>query len=150
MPTAAMCSLASPMVKVPKWKIEAASTAEAWPSRDALDEMVERADAARGDHRHRHRVGDGAGQREVEAVAGAVAVHRGEQDLAGAERGDLDGIVDRVDAGRVAAAMGEDLPAAVVAGAAHLLGVDGDDDRLGAEFLRGLARRCAGRGPRRC
>ena len=78
---------------------------------DALDEMVERADAARGDHRHRHGVGDGAGQGEVEAVAGAVAVHRGEQDLAGAELRDLDGIVDRVDAGRLAAAMGEDLPA---------------------------------------
>ena len=40
------------------------------------------ADAARGDDGHGHRVGDGAGQCEVEAVLHAVAVHRGEQDLA--------------------------------------------------------------------
>src|SRR5690606_19721842 len=32
MPARAMCSLAAAIVKVPKWKIEAASTAEAWPS----------------------------------------------------------------------------------------------------------------------
>ncbi len=51
---------------------------------DALDQMVERADAAGGDDRHAHRVGDGAGQRDVVAGLGAVAVHRGEQDLAGA------------------------------------------------------------------
>ncbi len=42
---------------------------------------------------------------------GAVAVHRGQQDFAGAERGDLARVVDRVDAGRPAPAMGEDLPA---------------------------------------
>jgi hypothetical protein len=98
------------MVKVPKWKIEAASTAEAWPRRDALDQVVERADAARGDDRHRHGIGDGAGQREVEAALGAVAVHRGEQDSPAPSfrhRGEGDG----VDPGRAAAAMGEDLPA---------------------------------------
>ncbi len=30
-PALAMCRLASPTVKVPKWKIDAASTALAWP-----------------------------------------------------------------------------------------------------------------------
>ena len=42
------------------------------------------ADAADGDHRDADGVDDAPGQLEVEAVAGAVAVHRGEQDLAGA------------------------------------------------------------------
>ena len=32
-PAAAMCAFASPIEWVPKWKMEAASTAEAWPSR---------------------------------------------------------------------------------------------------------------------
>ena len=45
---------------------------------DAGDEMIERADAARGDHRHGHGIGDRPGQRDVEARAGAVAVHRRE------------------------------------------------------------------------
>src|SRR5450755_3929211 len=31
---------------------------------DALDQMIEGADAARRDHRHRHRVGDRAGERD--------------------------------------------------------------------------------------
>ena len=55
----------------------------------AIDEMVERADAARGDDRNGDGVGDGARQGEVEAGLGAVAIHGGEQDLAGAERHDL-------------------------------------------------------------
>jgi hypothetical protein len=33
----------------------------------------------------RHRIGDGARQRQVEADLGAVAVHAGQQDLAGAQ-----------------------------------------------------------------
>ena len=49
---------------------------------DALDQMIQRPDAARGDHRDGDGVGDGAGQRQIEAFAGAVPVHRGQQDLA--------------------------------------------------------------------
>src|SRR6266702_8863028 len=63
---------------------------------DTLDQMFERSDAARGDHRHRHRVGDRAGEGDVEAPPGAVAIHRGEQDFAGAERDDLARVIDRV------------------------------------------------------
>src|SRR5436309_10119345 len=37
-----------------------------------FDEMIERPDPARGDDRHPHRIGDGAGQRDVEAGFGAV------------------------------------------------------------------------------
>ena len=51
---------------------------------DAVDEVIERADATAGDHRHGHRVGDRPGQFEVEALPRAVAIHRREQDLAGA------------------------------------------------------------------
>ena len=78
---------------------------------DALDQVIEIADAAGRDHRHRHRIGDRARQRDVEAGLGAVAVHRGQQDFAGAERHNLARIFDGIDAGRLAAAMGEDLPA---------------------------------------
>ena len=112
---------------------------------DALDQMVEIADAARGDDRHRHRVGDRARQRDVEAAPGAVAIHRGEQDFAGAERHHLARIGDGVDAGRMAAAMGEDFPAIRLAGWRHLLGVDRHDDALIAEFFRGFAARSSRR-----
>ena len=44
---------ASPTVYSPKWKIDAASTASACPSASPSAEVLERADAARRDHRHR-------------------------------------------------------------------------------------------------
>ena len=117
---------------------------------DALDQMLERADAARGDHRHRHRIGDGAGERDVEALPGAVAVHRGQQDFAGAERHHLARVVDRIEPGRVAAAMGEDLPARRLARLRHPLGVDRDHDALVAELLRRLLHEGAAAPPPRC
>ena len=52
-------ALASPIVCWPKWKIDAASTASA-PALEAVREMRELADAARGDHRDRDRGGDRA------------------------------------------------------------------------------------------
>ena len=64
---------------------------------DPLDQMVERADAARGNDRNRHRIGDGAGQRNVEALPRAVAVHRGEEDLAGAHFGHAPRPGDRIE-----------------------------------------------------
>ena len=112
---------------------------------DALDQMIERADAARGDDRHRDRVGNGARQRDIEAQAGAVAVHGGQQQFAGAERHDLARKVDGIDAGRLAAAMGEDFPSA----GRRLLGIDRDDDALAAEFLRRARARKRGRSRRR-
>src|SRR5437660_1040098 len=108
------------------------------PVADALYQMVEGADPARGDHRHRHRIGDGAGERDVKTLPGAVAVHGREQDFAGAKRDHLAGIGDGVEAGRMAPAMGENLPARVLRGLRHLLGVDRDDDALVAEFFRRL------------
>ena len=68
-------------------------------------EIVERANAAGGDHRHRNGIGDSAGEGEVETGPGAVAVHGGDQQFAGAARNRADGELDGVEAGRLAAAM---------------------------------------------
>src|SRR5262249_12343351 len=79
---------------------------------DTIDQVVELADAARGNDRHRYGVRYRPGEREVEARLGAIAVHRGEQDLAGAVVGHAPRPVDRIEPGALAAAMGEDLPLA--------------------------------------
>src|SRR6185436_7694561 len=76
----------------------------------ALAEMLQAPDPARGDDRDRHRLGHRAGQRDVVPGAGAVAVHAREQNLARAEPLDLARPLDRVAPGRAAAAVGEDLP----------------------------------------
>ena len=88
-PASAMCSLACRTVYSPKWKIEAASTAVAWPSRMPSTRWSRLPTPPEAMTGTRDGVGDGAGQRDVVAGLGAVAVHRGEQDLAGAERHDL-------------------------------------------------------------
>src|SRR3546814_16989432 len=64
------------------------------------------------DHRHGHGIGDRADQREVIAVPGAVAVHRGDEQFARAQRRQSHGALDRVDNGRLAPDVGEDFPAA--------------------------------------
>jgi len=102
---------------------------------DAFDQVIQGADPARGDDRHPDRVGDRAGQRDVETRFGAVAVHRGQEQLAGAVIGEAAGPFDRVEPGRVASAMGEHAPLS----RAGLPRVDRADDTLAAEFLRGLA-----------
>src|SRR5262249_20262766 len=79
--------------------------------RDALVRVLESARPARGDDRDRDRVGDGARERQVEAVAGAVAVHAGQQDLAGPQLGHARAPGDGVQAGRVAPAVRVHLPA---------------------------------------
>ncbi len=103
---------------------------------DAFDEMVQRADAARGDHRHAHRVGDRAGQREVEAGSWC---RRGPSRSAGSRRRRSSAMRRaQATASRpvgVAAAMGEDSHRP----GADLLGVDRDDDALAAELLGRLA-----------
>ena len=69
----------------PKWKIDAASTASAPPSMTPVDQVVERADAAAGDHRARRTASVTARvSSRSKPSRGAVAVHRREQDLAGA------------------------------------------------------------------
>ena len=80
-PAAASACLTSPIRSVPKWKTVAASTASA-PASTAGGKCSTRAGAAGGDHRDRDLAAYGADQLEVEAVLGAVGVHRVEQDLA--------------------------------------------------------------------
>ena len=101
---------------------------------NTLDHVVERADTAGSYNRHRDGVGDRAGERDVIAFPGSVAVHRREQDFAGAKRDDLPGIVDRIEAGRLSSAMREDFPAVLFTRACDFLGVDRDDNALVAEF----------------
>src|SRR5499427_371102 len=105
---------------------------------DALDQVLERADAARGDHRHRYRIGDGAGERDVETLPGAVAVHGGEEDFTGTERDHLARVIDGIEPGGIAAAVGENFPALAFARLRYPLGVDRNHDALVAEFFRRL------------
>ena len=49
-------------------------------------EIIHRTDAARCDDRHVDGICDCAGQRQIEAGLGAIAVHRGQKDLARAAR----------------------------------------------------------------
>ncbi len=81
---------------------------------------------ARGDDRDVHRTRDGASERAVEAVAAAVAIHAGEQDLPRPAPGRLLRPGDRVDARGLAPARNVDLPFVRVA--RHLLRVDGAED----------------------
>src|SRR5439155_27349585 len=108
------------------------------PLTDAVHEVVEISDAAGRNYRYGDTVGDGPRQRQVKPLPGAVAVHRGEQDFAGAERDYFLGIFDGVDAGALAAAMGKDFPAVGAAAAADPLGVDRHHDALLAEFFGAL------------
>ena len=95
-------------------------------------EVLGRARAAGGDHRDRDLTAYGADQLEVEAVLGAVGVHRVEQDLAGAQLGRADGPLDRVEPGRLPAAVGGDLEAGRRAGR-DPAGVDREHQHLVAE-----------------
>src|SRR5258706_2819684 len=98
----------------------------------AIHQILDIADAARRDHRNFHRVGHGTGEFQVIARLHAIAVHGGQQDLARAETHQLARMFHRIDAGGFAAAMGENLVVTLFA----LLGVDGGDNTLAAEFLR--------------
>ncbi len=100
-----------------------------------LDQMIERPDATRGDHRNAQPIRDSARQRNIETRLGSVPIHRSQQDLPSAVIRKTASPCDRVDAGRPAAAMGEDLPMS----RRHDLGVDRSDDTLAAEFLGGFA-----------
>src|SRR5215472_4522780 len=105
---------------------------------DALHQMIQLADAAGGNDRYRDAVGYRLRQWNVKPLFGAVAIHRRQEDLAGAQRDHLLGIFEGVDPGGLATAMGKDLPAIRAAAALHPLGVDRHHDTLIAEFLRGF------------
>src|SRR5262245_10630122 len=56
---------------------------------EPLGQVGELADPAGRDDRDTHRAGDGADELEVVPEAGAIAVHAGDEELAGAELDDL-------------------------------------------------------------
>src|SRR5213078_3555372 len=104
----AIYRLASVMLYSPKWKIEAARTAVAWPSRmpsTRCSNVPTPPEAITG-----------TGQRNVKSLLGAVSIHGGQQDFAGAERRDLARVIDSAEPGGIAPAMGEDFPALGLAG----------------------------------
>jgi hypothetical protein len=78
-----------------------------------IDEVVERARATGGDHRHVDRLGDGMCQLKVVAGVRAVTVHRREQDLPRSPLDSLASPADHVAPGRRAPSGDEDLPAGV-------------------------------------
>ena len=102
-------------------------------------EMIERARAARSDHRDRNGGADGAHERQIVSRLHPVSVHGGQQDLSGAARSHFRRKSDSVNAGRLAAAMGVNLPPAAPGRAR----IDRRDDALRAEPLcrRGNQRR---------
>src|SRR5690606_19718488 len=105
----------------------------------AIDQVLEVTDATRGDHRHRHRITDRPRERNVETILCAVTVHAGQQDFTRAVVRHAGGPLDRIDAGRLAAAVGEDFPAVWFTLGADLLRVDGHHDALRAETVGRLA-----------
>ena len=105
MPAAAITALASAMVCSPKWKIDAASTASAPPSATPSTRWSSVPTPPLAITGTPTASADRPRQLEVEAVPGAVAVHRREQDLAGAELDRPLAPTRRVDAGRRAPAV---------------------------------------------
>ena len=103
--------------------------------------MLERAHAAARDDGNWHRARHGAGKRQVKASLGAVAIHAGEQDLAGAATGRLLGPRHRIDTRGVATARREDLPLVGTgcAGQSDTLGIDRHDHGLATKRRGGLA-----------
>src|ERR1035437_1389666 len=96
-----------------------------------LGHVFELARAAAGDHRHADALADAPRDDEVKPLLRAIRVNAIEHDLAGAERHGALGPLDRFPAGRLAAAMREDLPPV----RRHFAGVDGHHDALAAELL---------------
>jgi len=99
-----------------------------------LIEMLEAANAATGNHWNGYRLGDCTREFEIKALPCAVAIHAGEQNLAGAHLGDSGGPLQRIDSRRISAAMGEDLPMS-----ANALGIDGHHNALGPKLIGALA-----------
>ena len=95
---------------------------------DACHQVFKPANPARRDNRHRHRIGDGAGERQVIAIARPIPIHRGDKDFACPQVSQADRMGHCINAGWAAAAMGEDFPMV-----ARPPGVDARDDALASK-----------------
>ena len=101
------------------------------PLDHAVDKVIERADAAAGDHGHGYRVGNGAGERQIIALPRPVPIHRRDQQFARAQFREAHRMLQRIDASGLAPAMGEDFPAPLP----NLARVHGADDTLASEAI---------------
>src|SRR3989441_1957905 len=100
--------------------------------------MFGRLGPAGGDDGHAYSASDGGRQRDVKAALRAVAIYRTEQDLSCAARYAFFRPFDGVESGGFAAATDSHFPPAAIA-----LRVDGEYDRLRAEFRSELREKLA-------
>src|SRR5450830_1474108 len=105
---------------------------------DAVGQVLQAADTARSNHRNGHRFRHRTRERQVEAAAGTVTVHAGEQDFTGAEPRHVARPLDRVQAGGVATTVGEYFPLAL----AGALGVNCHHDALRSVFACRIFHSC--------
>ena len=94
--------------------------------------MLQGTNTAGCGHRQVHGFADGAGYAQVKAVFGAVAVHAGDQQLAGTQLFHLACPAHGFNAGVGFAAVNKDFPAIC----RSFFNVNGDHNALAAEFLR--------------
>ena len=99
-----------------------------------FDQMIEGSDTSAGDDRHIDSVSDSARESQVVPGFGAVAIHRGEQDFAGAQLHYLVGPLDGIDSSVLASTLHEDVPLVF----ADAFRIDSYDCTLAAEFVRYL------------
>ena len=114
-PAPAIAALTDAIEWIRRWKIDAASTASAPPSRTAATKSAGPRSATRRDDRHRHAIGDRPEQVGVEAEPGPVTVDRRHEQLAGPELDRALGPLDRVERRRLAAALDVDLHSSAAA-----------------------------------
>ena len=101
--------------------------------------MIQITNAAGGNHRHADRFADSASQLQIETDFGAIPIHAGQQNFTGAVVHHFYRPFHRIDAGRLAPAVGENFPAQRLVLGADPLGVNRHHDTLRAEFFRRLA-----------
>lgn len=98
---------------------------------DGVGEVIEGACATGGDDGHFDGFADSAVKCIVKSSLGAVGVHAGQEDFAGAKRDNFLSPFDCVESSVVTPAMGVNFPAILVL---HPFGIDCDDDALVAEL----------------
>ncbi len=103
-----------------------------------IDQMLQRPDTATGDHRNIHHVGNRTGQRKIISGTRSVSIHGGDEQFACAKSRHAAGMFQRINAGRAAATMGEDLPARLTL-CSHAARVDRSNNALAAKPIRDLA-----------
>src|SRR5215208_5983480 len=111
---------------------------------DAFDEMFEPAHPTAGDDRYCDSIRDRPRQVDVKSELGAVSVHRCQQYFPGSERSHFTSELKGSNAGRPAAPMGKNFPAA----GRGSFGVNSNDNALAAEASRRAADK--GRVANRC